>query len=152
MIRLVPLLVLVVIAGCETGIVVHDKDRAAELIVDCLSSFKSEQGRRLAYEWTDDRYKDDVSFGDFLRLVHSIRLKNQGADIRLAGYEVFGATRKLVVYANSKIGEDSFFYRFTQTGTRTDEYYLLDLSTSDSGFSKNGIYQEFERLIVVSGV
>ena len=141
-----------VLVGCSSGVIVHDQTRAAELVVDFLTSLKSGPGIKLAYEWTDDSYKEKVSFAQFSRIAASIRDRNLGADIRLAGYEVFGAKEALVVYANSKPGEGKMYFRFSLVGTRSRDYYLLNFSTSDSVFSKKGLYREYGKSIVVKGV
>ena len=83
-------LLLMLVQGCNTGVVVHDQTRAAELIVDFLSSLKSVEGIELAYAWTDDRYKQETTAAEFTRIVARIRNLNQGAEIRLTGYETIG--------------------------------------------------------------
>lgn len=138
--------------GCSTGVIVHDQTRAAELVVDFLSSLGSDQGIRLAYDWTDDRYKKEVSFAEFSRIVSSIRGRNRGADIRLVGYEIFGAKEALVVYASSVVGKDRMFFKFSLFGSKTSDYYLLNLNVSNTGFSKKGIYREYGQSIIVEGV
>jgi len=150
--RILTLLTLALLAACESGVIVHDSSRAAELIVDCLTSFKSRQGIRLAYEWTDDQFKQDVSFNEFSHLVASIREINRGAEIQLTGYETFGPREIIVVYAGSQIEDERVFYKFTLVGTRPKDYYLLDLGISDSRFDKIGIYREYLQSIVVKGV
>lgn len=140
------------IAGCSSGVIVHDQTRAAELVVDFLTSLKSAPGIELAYEWTDDSYKEKVSFTRFSGIAAAIRGKNLGADIKLAGYEVFGPKDTLVVYANSKLSEGRMYFRFSLVGTKSRDYYLLNFTTSDSVFSKKGIYREYDKSIVVKGV
>ena len=61
------------LVGCSSGVIVHDQYRAAELVVEFLSSLKSDPGIKLAYEWTDDRFKKEVSFTDFVQIVSLIR-------------------------------------------------------------------------------
>ena len=70
-------LLVLLVQGCDTGVVTHDQTRAAELMGDFLSSLKSEEGIKLAYDWTDDRYKKDVSATDFRRKVARMRNLNQ---------------------------------------------------------------------------
>ncbi|MHC4929260.1 MAG: hypothetical protein ACYTFU_06230 [Planctomycetota bacterium] len=140
------------VIGCSTGIVVHDETRAAELIVDFLSGFKSDKGKKLSYEWTDDRFKEEVSLGEFSRIVSSIRSKNQGAEIRLIGYEIFGPVETIIVYASSEVTEGKMYFRFILVGTKSKDYYLLNLDINDSEFSKKGIYKEYEQSILVKGV
>ena len=140
------------VVGCSTGITVHDEDRAAELVADCLAAFKSNEGIHLAYEWTDDRFKEEMPFSEFSKIVSSIRNKNQGADIRLVGYEIIRSKEAIIVYANSKISEEKMHFKFILAGTKHKDYYLLNLSTNDSGFNKNGIYKEYRQSIVVKGV
>jgi hypothetical protein len=127
------------VIGCSTGIVVHDETRAAELIVDFLSGFKSDKGKKLSYEWTDDRFKEEVSLGEFSRIVSSIRSKNQGAET-------------IIVYASSEVNEAKMYFRFILVGTKSKDYYLLNLDINDSEFSKKGIYKEYEQSILVKGV
>lgn len=150
--RTFALLALALLAACESGVVVHDSARAAELVVDCLTSFKSRQGIQLAYDWTDDQFKEDVSFNEFSQLVAALRDVNQGAEIQLAGYETFGPKEVIAVYARSQVDDDPVFFKFTLVGTRPKDYYLLDLSISDSRFDKIGIYREYLQSIVVKGV
>lgn len=140
------------VIGCSTGIVVHDETRAAELIVDFLSGLKSDKGKKLSYEWTDDRFKEEVSLGEFSRIVSSIRSKNQGAEIRLIGYEIFGPVETIIVYASSEVTEGKMYFRFILVGTKSKDYYLLNLDINDSEFSKKGIYKEYEQSILVKGV
>ncbi len=145
-------LLLLLVTGCSTGIIVHDESRAAELIVDFLSGFKSDTGKQLSYAWTDDKFKDEVSLGEFSRIVSSIRNINQGADIRLAGYEVFGPVETMIIYANSEASTGQIYFRFILVGTKSKDYYLLTLDINDSEFSKKGIYKEYEQSIVIQGV
>ena len=140
------------VVGCNIGITVHDEDRAAELVADCLAAFKSDEGIHLAYEWTDDRFKEEMPFSEFSKIVSSIRNKNQGADIRLVGYEIIRSKEAIIVYANSRISEEKIHFKFILAGTKHKDYYLLNLSTNDSGFNKNGIYKEYRQSIVVKGV
>jgi hypothetical protein len=145
-------LFLLLIVGCNTGIIVHDQNRAAELIVDFLSGFKSDEGRQLSYDWTDDEFKKGVSQSEFSRMVASIREQNQGADIRVLGYEVFGPVETIFVYANSEVDQGQMYFRFILVGTKTKDYYLLTIDTSNSEFAKKGIYREYEQSIIVQGV
>jgi len=150
--KFIPLLFILLVAGCNTGIAVHDGDRAAELVADCLAAFKSNEGIQLAYAWTDDRYKEEMPFSEFSRFVASIRNRNQGADIRLLGYEIIRSSEAIIVYADSSASEEKMHFRFVLSGTKHKDYYLLDLSTSDSGFDKNGIYKAYRQAVVVKGV
>lgn len=145
-------LILLLLVGCSIGITVHDEDRAAELIVDFLSALKSSEGIHLSYDWTDNKYKEEVSFDEFSQIVASIRSKNQGADIRVTGYETFGAKEAIVVYANSDISAGKMYFRFGLVGTRPKDYYLLNLNINDSEFDKTGIYKDYGQSIVIQGV
>ena len=51
-------------------------------------------------------------------MVARIRNINQGADIRLSGYETFGARDVIIVYANAETDDASVFYKFTLVGTK----------------------------------
>ncbi len=93
-----------------------------------------------------------MPFSEFSKIVASIRNKNQGADIRLVGYEIIRSKEAIIVYANSKISEEKMHFKFILAGTKHKDYYLLNLSTNDSGFNKNGIYKEYRQSIVVKGV
>jgi hypothetical protein len=143
---------LLLAAGCSTGVVVHDEDRAAELVVDFLSAFKSAKGIQRAYDWTDDKFKEKVSFVEFSRMVSSIRKLNQGADIRLAGYEIFGPVEIIIVYANSVVSQGKTFFKLVLVGTKSEDYYLLHMDINDSRFSKEGIYNDYKRSILIQGV
>ena len=145
-------LFLLLVVGCNTDIVVHDEIRAAELIVDFLSGIKSAKGKQLSYEWTDDKFKEEVSPTEFSAIVASIRNRNQGADIRVVGYEVFGAVETIIVYAISEVGEQRMYFRFILVGTRSKDYYLLKLDVNDSDYPKKGAYSEYDRSILVQGV
>jgi hypothetical protein len=124
---LTQLLFLLLLAGCSTGIIVHDEDRAAELVVDFLTGIKSVEGTRLSYEWTDDKYKEEVTPGEFLRIV-------------------------FIVYASSDASKGKMYFKFTLAGTKSKDYYLLKLDIADSGFSKKGTYKEYRKSIFVQGV
>jgi hypothetical protein len=145
-------LLLLLAQGCNTGIVVHDQTRAAELIVDFLSSLKSAEGIQLAYAWTDDRYKQDTSAAKFRRIVARIHNLNQGAEIRLTGYETVGPVEILNIYASSNAGAGKLYFRFVLFGSKSSDYYLLNLDVSDSKFSHEGIYRAFPKSIPVSSV
>jgi hypothetical protein len=146
------ILFLLLIVGCNTGIIVHDQSRAAELIVDFLSGFKSDEGRQLSYDWTDDEFKESVSLSEFSRMVFSIRDQNDGADIRVVGYEVFGPVETIFIYANSEVAQGKIYFRFILVGTKTKDYYLLNLDVSEAEFAKKGIYSEYEQSIIIQGV
>jgi hypothetical protein len=150
--RLALHLVLLLVVGCSTGITVHDESRAAELIVDFLTALKSDKGIRLSYDWTDKRFKKEVSFDEFSQMVAFIRSNNEGVDIRVTGYETFGAREVMTVYANSDIGNGKMFLKFVLAGTKFRDYYLLSLDIDDSKFEKKGIYRNYAQSIVVRGV
>lgn len=145
-------LLVLLLQGCNTGIVTHDQTRAAELMVDFLSSLKSEDGIKLAYAWTDDRYKEDVSAADFRRKIARMRNLNQGANIELAGYETIGPVETFIVYASSAPEAGNLFYRFVLSGSRTLDYYLLNFEVKEAPFKPKGIYQAYEEGIGVDGV
>jgi hypothetical protein len=146
------LVVLLLVAGCSSGVATHDAYRAAELVVDFFTGLKSSEGTRLAYAWTDDKYKQEVPFEEFSRIVAFIRETNRGAEIRLVGFEVFGRRETFVVYANSKTGETEMHFKLTLAGTKNQDYYLLALDVDDSAFAKTGIYREYPESIVIEGV
>ena len=145
-------LFLLLLAGCSTDIIVHDQDRAAELIVDFLTGFKSVEGTRLSYEWTDDKYKEEVPASEFSRIVSSVRKRNQGADIQINGYEIFGPVETIIVYASSDASKGKMYFRFILVGTKSRDYYLLKLNIANAEFSKKGIYNEYGKSILVQGV
>jgi hypothetical protein len=145
-------LFLLLAAGCSTGIVVHDEDRAAELIVDFLTGIKSDEGMKLSYAWTDDKFKQEISEGEFSRIVYRLRSINQGAEIQLTGYEVFGPVGLINVYASSKQSDGMMYFRFVLTGSKAKDYYLLKFDIDHSQYSKEGIYNEFRQSTHVDGV
>ena len=145
-------LFLLLLTGCDTGVVVHDQTRAAELIVDFLSGFKSDNGVELSYAWTDDKYKEQVSADEFARIVSSIRSKNQGADISLDGFEYFGPVEAFTLHASSQSSTGKIRFKFMLAGSRSKDYYLLDFKTADTEFAKEGAYREYAEPIIVQGV
>jgi len=151
--RIFALTVLLMLAqGCDSGIVVHDQSRAAELLVDFLSSIKSAEGIQLAYAWTDDRYKQETTEAEFTRIVARIRNLNQGAEIRLTGYETVGPVEIFNIYASSSPAEGKLYFRFVLSGSKAHDYYLLNLDVHDAKFSQQGIYRDFADAISVDGV
>lgn len=146
------LIIALLLPGCSTGVVVHDELRAAELIVDFLSSLKSDEGIERSYAWTDDSYKERVSSAEFTSMVARLRYRNRGAEIRLTGFEIFGPVEVINVYASSSAGEDELYFRFILTGTRSKDYYLLNFSIEESAFDKKGVYREYRRPIAVDGL
>jgi hypothetical protein len=145
-------LLLLLLTGCSTGVVVHDQARAAELVVDFLSGFKSDNGVELSYAWTDDKFKEKVSADEFARIVSTIRSKNQGADISLDGFEFFGPVEAFTLHASSQTSAGKLWFKFMLVGSRSKDYYLLDLNTADTGFAKEGAYREYAEPIIVQGV
>ena len=145
-------LLLLLLTGCSTGIVVHDQARAAELVVDFLSGFKSDTGIELSYAWTDDKFKAEVSADEFVRIVSSIRNKNQGADITLDGFEFFGPVEAITLHASSQSSTGEIWFKFMLVGSRSKDYYLLDLKTADATFAKEAAYREYAQPIIVHGV
>ena len=139
-------------AGCNTGIVVHDQHRAAELIVDFLTGIKSDEGMKLSYAWTDDKFKQEISEAEFSRIVYRLRRINQGTEIQFDGYEVFGPVELINVYASSRQSDVIMYFRFVLTGSKSKDYYLLKFDLDDSQYSKEGIYNEFRQSILVGGV
>jgi len=147
-----PLLFLLLLGGCSSGVIVHDEIRAAELVVDFLAGFKSADDVRKSYEWTDNRYKREVSLAEFSRMVALVRDKNQAADIRLNGYEVFGPVETIIVYASSEVSEGKMYFRLILTGSKSKDYYLLKLDIADSEFDKKGIYRDYAKPVLVRGI
>lgn len=150
--KYLPVICLLLLSGCSSGVIVHDQFRAAELVIDFLTSLKSKPGIKLAYEWTDDRYKKKTSLAQFSEIIALVRGRNLGADIQLAGYEVFGAKEKIVLYAISETQGGKMYFRFSLSGSKSMDYYLMKFDTSDDGFAKRGLYREFEESIVIEGV
>ena len=150
--RSAPLLFLLLLGGCSTGVIVHDEIRAAELVVDFLAGFKSVDAARKSYEWTDNLYKEEVSLAEFSRIVAFVRKKNQGADIRLDGYEVFGQVETMIVYASSEVGEGKMYFRLILAGSKSKDYYLLKFDIADSEFGKKGIYRDYAKTVLVHGI
>ena len=146
------LLLLALSPGCSTGIIVHDELRAAELVSDFLTSLTTDEGIDLSYAWTDDRYKQVVSRSQFARIVARIRNRNQLAEIKLIGFETYGPVELISVYAQSQVGSEQLFFRFALTGSKSSDYYLLDLYTESSAFVKEGRYQEYEQPRLINGV
>ena len=146
------LLLLLLTPACSTGIVVHDQTRAAELIVDFLTALKTAEGIELSYAWTDDKYKEQVSAGEFSQLVAFVRSKNQGARIRLGGYEIFGPVETMNVYAKSAADSGNLYFKFILVGSKTKDYYLLNFDIDDSEFEKQGLFRKYEKSISVDGV
>jgi len=138
--------------GCSTGVIVHDQYRAAELVTDFLTSLKSEAGIDLSYAWTDDRYKQAVSRSQFARIVAQLRNRNQLAEIKLTGFETYGPVELISVYAQSKMDNEPLFFRFTLTGSKSSDYYLLDLKIQSRAFEKEGRYLEYEQSLLIEGV
>ena len=75
-----------------------------------------------------------------------------GADIRLAGYETFGAKEMIVVYADSATDVGQLHFKFALVGSKHKDYYLRNLSANEEGYVKQGIYREFEESIIVRGL
>ena len=150
--RIASLLLMLALAGCDSGVITHDEVRASELVVDFFSSLKSAEGINMAYEWSDDRYKKKVKLADFVQIVASLRAKNARAEIRLTGYETFGAQEIFVVYAASETLEGELYFKISLTGTKNKDYYLLHFDVADAEFAKNGIYVDFDRSITIKGV
>lgn len=146
------LLLLLLTTGCSTGIVVHDEARAAELIVDFLSALKTDEGIELSYAWTDDKFKERVSASEFWRMVAIIRERNEGARIRLGGYEIFGPVETINLYASSAAAAGKLYFKFILVGSKAKDYYLLNLDVNESGFEKKGRFEKYRRTITVEGV
>jgi len=146
------LLLALLLPGCSTGIIVHDQDRAAELTGDFLNALKSDEGIDLSYAWTDDRFKEAVSREQFARVVARIRNRNQRAEIKLTGFETYGPVELISVYADSRVGNGQLFFRFTLTGSKSKDYYLLDLKTDSTEFTKEGRYHEYQQPLLIDGV
>ncbi len=138
--------------GCSSGVIVHDPARGAELIVTFLSSIKTAAGIEMAYEWTDDRLKQEMTSNEFGQAMESLRKLNAGADISLTGYETFGAREEMVIYADSATGSGRLHFRFSLAGSKHKDYYLLSYDLSDTGFDTRGIYNEYEEPIIVTGI
>jgi hypothetical protein len=149
---LIGLLLMVLLPGCSTGVIVHDQFRAAELVTDFLIGLKSDAGIELAYAWTDDRYKQAVSPSQFARIVARIRNRNLRADITLTGFETYGAVELISVYAQSEVSNEPLFFRFSLTGSKSSDYYLLDLETENSAFEREGRYLEYQQSLLIEGI
>jgi len=150
--KLTVILILLLAAGCSTGIVVHNEARAAELIIDFLTALKSTEGIEQAYAWTDDRFKQEISADEFRRIVARLRNQNLGAEIRLNGYEVFGPVELFNVYASSSPEQGKLYFRFVLTGSNATDYYLLKLDVSESGFSREGTYRAYRDALSIDGL
>ena len=70
----------------------------------------------------------------------------------MIGYEIFGSKEAIVVHAKSETSEGDVYFRFSLVGSKTRDYYLLDLNTDDSEFSKQGIYREYRQPVIVQGI
>ena len=150
--RLRFLLIALLVLGCDPGVTVHDQVRASQLVVDFLTSLRTPEGLRLAYEWTDDRFKENMSFDEFSGWMRSVRERNAGADVQLVAFEVFGPVDRINVYANSIDRLEKTYFRFDLVGNKVLDYYLLDLRVGDSEQRQDGIYRKYERPVVVPDV
>lgn len=146
------LLLVALLPGCSTGVIVHDQHRAAELVNDFLTAIKSDEGIDLAYAWTDDQYKQTVTRSQFARIVARIRYQNQLAEIKLIGFEIYGPVEMMSVYAMSETDKKQLFFKFTLSGSKASDYYLLDLKTSNKEIDKKGHYQEYQNPRLIDGV
>ena len=150
--RLRYLLIVVLLLGCDAGVTVHDQIRASELVVDFLSSLQTPEGLRLAYEWTDDRFQQEMTFDEFASWMAAIRERNASADVQLVAFEVFGPVDRINVYASSVGKIDPLYFRFTLVGNKVLDYYLLELRVDDSEQREDGIYRKYERPVTVPAV
>ncbi len=150
--RLRFLLLLVLLPGCDPGVIVHDQVRASELVVDFLSSLQTPEGLRLAYDWTDDRFQQKMAFDEFVSWMAAVRERNARADVRLVAFEVFGPVDRINVYASSIGKLDPLYFRFTLVGDKVQDYYLLELRVDDSEQRQDGIYRKYERPVTVPSV
>lgn len=146
------LLFALLLLGCDPGITVHDQVRAGELVVDFLSSLDSPEGLRLAYDWTDDRFKQDMTFEEFVRWIAFVRERNAGADVHLVAFEVFGPVDRINVYAHSAGKLDKLYFRFDLVGNKVRDYYLLELRVDEAEQRQDGIYRKYEQPVVVPDV
>ncbi len=150
--RLRYLLIVLLMLGCDPGVTVHDQIRASELVVDFLSSLQSPEGLRLAYEWTDDGFKEKMTFDEFVDWMSSVRERNARADVRLVAFEVFGPVDRINVYASSVGRLEKLYFRFTLVGNKVLDYYLLELRVDDNEQRGNGIYRKYEQPVTVPKV
>lgn len=150
--KLAAILIIVSMTGCSAGITSHDSVRAAELMVDFLTSLKTEKGLRAAYDWTDDRFKQKFSLAEFKQLISATRAENSGADIHLSGYETFGSREMIIVYADSETDGKKLYFKFSLAGTKNKDYYLLSFSSGSEEFGKEGVYRNYENSIIIDGV
>ena len=146
------ILAVLLLVACSIGVTVHDESRAAELVVNFLSSIKTATGINPAYEWTDDEFKAEVPLNEFLQSISTLRSKNSGAEIRLVGHETFGPEEVLIVYAESVTSNGSLHFKFSLVGTKHKDYYLINFDVNDVGFPKKGIYREYGKSIIIHGV
>ncbi len=150
--RIRVLLIALLLCGCHPGVTVHDQVRASELVVDFLSSLESPEGVRKAYEWTDDRFKQEMSLEEFVRWMAFVRERNARADVKLVAFEVFGPVDRINVYANSVGRLEKLYFRFTLVGNKVKDYYLLELRVDDAEQRQDGIYRRYEQPVVVPDV
>lgn len=150
--KIAAVLLVMSLPGCSSGITTHDEARAAELVVDFLSSLQTEEGVQAAYDWTDDAYKAEVPVVEFIRIIAELRAKNSGAGVRLIGYETFGSKEMIVVYAESETSDGRLYLKFSLAGTKHKDYYLRYLDVNQQGYGKNGVYLDFREQVVVEGV
>jgi hypothetical protein len=140
------------IIGCSIGFTVHDEDRAADLVVEFLNNFKTNSGIQSAYDWTDEKFKERVSFQGFTQMVKSIQAESKGADIHLIGYETFGTEEIFQIYATSENSDRKLHFRFALVGTKSKDYRLYNMSFNDKEFEKKGIYKEYAKSNIIGGV
>ena len=143
---------LILVSGCSTGVIVHDQIRAGQLVIDFLNALKTDEGIELAYEWTDDRYKEQVSRAQFVRMIANLRVRNERADILLQGFETYGPVELITLFAMSKPERGDLYLRFDLYGTKTKDYYLLQFVSADTPFEHEGVYQDYNERIEISGV
>ena len=143
---------LLLAAGCDSGVVVHDEARARELVIDFLEALKTDEGLELAYDWTDDRYKKEVSREQFVRQMANLRMRNDRSQILLTGFEVYGPVELITLYASSEPAEGNLYLKFDLYGSKTLDYYLLKFTPADAPFEHSGVYRDYTERIEISGV
>ncbi|WNC68283.1 hypothetical protein RI845_17410 [Thalassotalea nanhaiensis] len=137
------LIILISVSGCSFDATVHDERAAAKNALQILDSMIYKADAETVYNSSTQAFKDSVPYNDFQYLVDQIAYSYSHSDIKVIGYEIYGTSEEMTIYATSQSNVVNFHYAITFNGTQSKGYKLQHIRFKDKIFDKNGIYKDF---------
>lgn len=141
---------LIQLLSCTGKVVIHDQDTAAERAAVLLEKIIYEANGKYVYKLASSDFKNVVKISDFELYVDNLAYIYPHNRLIIEGYEYYGGEELLTIYASSDLKIEHVYFAITFQGSSSKGYKLSGFKHNNEKFRKNGIYNNFNKPIVVA--